>query len=106
MSRYTRRSSKFPSGCLSNPVYVVYKYELEHISPRVEKKIIIKVCKSMQTVKKYVLNSEKSRGYSGWSCDFYDEVELKKLLKPGENLRALRLKVENCKIDTCFKCVL
>lgn len=105
MGRYTgRRYTAFPSGNLNNPLYVVY--DIEHPGFASEKQIIVKVCKSMQTVKKYVLNSEKVRGYSGWSGDFYDVVELKKLLKPGENLRALRLKIENCKTDTCFKCVL
>ena len=77
MSRYTRRS-KFPSGCLSNPVYVVYKYELEHISPRVEKKIIIKVCKSMQ-------------------MDSYSE-EMLDLLKVGNDLQKLALKIEMYKL--------
>lgn len=105
MGRYTsRRYSAFSSGNLSNPLYVVY--DIENCCTANEKQIIVKSCKSMQTVKKYVLNSGKLRGYSGWSCDFYDEVELKKLLKPGENLCALRLKIENCKTDTCFKCVL
>lgn len=96
MSRYTRRS-KFPSGCLSNPVYVVYKYELEHISPRVEKKIIIKVCKSMQTVKKYMINSYVPLGYSGWSMDSYSE-EILNLLKVGADLKKLAFKIETFKI--------
>lgn len=93
MSRY----SKFPSGCLSNPVYVVYKYELEHISPRVEKKIIIKVCKSMQTVKKYMINSKFPTGYAGWSMDSYSE-EMLDLLKVGNDLQKLALKIEMHKL--------
>jgi hypothetical protein len=97
MSRYTRRSSKFPSGCLSNPVYVVYEYKLEHISPRVEKKTIIKVCKSMQTVKKYMINSKNPTGYAGWSMDFYSE-EMLDLLKIGNDLTKLELKIEMYKL--------
>ena len=105
MGRYTgRRYTAFPSGNLSNPLYVVY--DVEDRCTANEKQIIVKVCKSMQTVKKYVLNSKNTRGYAGWSCDFYDETELKNLLKPGVDLRAIRLQIENCKTDTCFKCVL
>lgn len=100
MARYSR----FPSGNLDNPLYVVYDYE--NTGTVNEKQIIVKVCKSMQTVKKYVLNSKNSRGYAGWSCEFYDKTELENLLKPGVDLRAIRLQIENCKIKTCFKCVL
>lgn len=98
------RYSRFPSGNLNNPLYVVFDWENPSFAS--EKQIIVKVCKSMQTVKKYVLNSKTSRGYAGWSCDSYDKTKLENLLKPGVDLRAIRLQIENCKINTCFKCVL
>ena len=72
-----------------NPFFAVY--EIENDGTADEKHIIVKVCKSMQTVKKYVLNSDKRMGWSIWCKDVYPGIE--NVIKVGMDASSLQTRI-------------
>ena len=87
--------SKWKSS-INNPIYAVY--EIVNAGCANEKHMVVKVCKSMQTVKKYMINTGKVMGYSGWSLDAYSK-EIMQYLIPGTNLREYTFRINDCKIN-------
>jgi hypothetical protein len=83
-----------------NPFFAIY--EIINDGTAYEKHVIVKLCKSMQTVKKYVLNSDKPMGWSIWCKDVYPGIEAFVQIGDDVNSLSFRNKIEKLKQNKMY----
>jgi hypothetical protein len=79
---------------IKRPIFAIWEN-----SENLNEQKIVKVCKSISTVRKFIINTDKSHGISTWSLDHFDAVNvpIEQILKEsiGKSILSARMKLGN-----------